>query len=522
MNRSLLARLFWIIPGVILVLGLALLFYQNFTRVTEPPEPDWSRAFVVGETDVNKLPPVKETEEGEFVFTRYEGAKLATTSMSEDFIVKDQKTYDIPVNKFTQIFQQDDTIIYFDFTNIYDENKNKIIADVERFYPLETTILYIKENVLYQLTPENKKSIKVMEIDLNNLDIKLQEDEDGINILVYTPVLNGVDITLEKLNDGKLNTVYQSKIQVDPGKVVNDISFAFTDQKLALLLQEELVSTQGNPEFFNYFMQTTVTTQNSQSLQELTFQDPSGNNNLTEVSDVVLKFSNDKPNLLFQANGQTEAQFNDSTAFNIYEAEINEDGTTKTERRSNTPAISTNPQWVNEETIAWLDLDPDGNKISISTGNLAAVSQVLKINQDDWLGALGKTLGMVTSSFFAIALSFVWFIWPILFISVLYIIKSRAIDHDPTWVFYTGVGIYAIAAVIWRDRFFVDNIYTNAPNYLTFEGSSYFYMILFAMIAFGITILTKRVNEWNGTTRIMYFVGIHILLLTTFFGPYVI
>lgn len=289
-----------------------------------------------------------------------------------------------------------------------------------------------------------------------------------------------------------------------------------------MLLQEELEQTQGNPEFFNYFMQTTITSQNSQPLDELTFQDPAGNNNLTEVSDVVLHFSNSKPNILFQANGQTETQYNDRTAFNIYSAEINENGTTKTERRSNTPLISTNPQWINEETIAWLDLDPDGNKINISSGDMAAVSQAIEFTQDDWLRALGKTQGMITSSFFAIALSFVWFIWPILFIVFMYIFKSRTLNHDPIWIFYTGIGIYAIAAVVWRNHFFVNNVYTKAPNYLTFDGSSYFYMILFAIIALGLAILTKRINEWDGTVRIMYFVGIHILLLTIFFGPYII
>ncbi|MCL6572308.1 MAG: hypothetical protein K6T88_11585 [Bacillus sp. (in: Bacteria)] len=522
MNRKLVTQLYWVIPGVIMVFGLVLLFYQNFSNVTEPPAPDWSRALFVGETDENKLPPVKETEDGEFVFTSYQGEKLATTTVSKDFIVKDKKTYDIPVDKWTQIYQQKDTIIYFDFTNIYDKDKNKIINDVERFYPLETTIFYIKENVLYQLTPESKISKKIMDIDLNKLDITLQENEDGINMLLYTSESTGVDITLHQLNNGKINRLYQSKIQVDPGKVVNDISFVYKDQKLALLLQEELESSQGKPQFFNYFMQTNVTSQNSQSLEELTFQDPAGTNNLTEVSDVVLNFSEGKPNLLFQANGQTETLYKDSTTFNIYMAEINENGTTKTERRSNTPATSINPQWINEETIAWLDLASGGNKINISSGDIAAVSQAIEINQDDWLRALGKTLGMVTSSFLAIAISVVWFIWPIIFITFMYIFRSRTINQDPIWLFYTGIGIYALAAVVWKNQFFVNNIYTNAPNYLTFDGSSYFYMSLFAIIALGLAILTKKINEWEGTVRIMYFVGIHLLLLTVFFGPYVI
>ena len=483
MNRSLLKQFYWVIPVVILVFGLALLFYQNFMKVTEPPEPDWSRALLIGETNLNKLPPVKMTEDGEFLFTRFEDGNLATTRLGKDFIVKDTKTYDIPVDKWTQIYQQDDTIIYFDFKNIYDKDKNTIITDVEKFYPLKTTILYVKENVLYQLNPENLKSQRIIDIDLNKVNLTPQENEDGINLLVYTSVLNGVDLTLHQLTNGKMNTVYQSTIPVEPGKVVNNISFALNDQKLALLLLEELVLTQGKPEFFNYFMQTTVTNQNQPPVNELILQDPAGNNNLTEVSNVVLTYNNDKPTLLFQANGLTETQYNDPTAFNIYKAEINEDGTTTTERRSNTPYISTNPQWVDEETIAWLDLDPDGNRINISSANLAAISQVIELSQTIGYNSLGKTMGMATSSFFAVAISFVWFIWPIIFVVLMYMFRSRILNHDPKWIFYTGIGIYAIAAVVGKNQVFVDNIYTNAPAYLTFNGSAYFYMIIFAIIA---------------------------------------
>ncbi len=319
-----------------------------------------------------------------------------------------------------------------------------------------------------------------------------------------------------------MNTVYQANIPVEPGKVVNNISFALNDQKLALLLLEELVLTQGKPEFFNYFMQTTITNQNQPSVNELILQDPAGNNKLTEVSNVVLTYNNDQPTLLFQANGLTETQYNDPKAFNIYQAVVNDDGTTTTERRSNTPFISTNPQWVDEETIAWLDVDPDGNRINISSGNLEAISQVIEFNSDDWLRALGKTMGMATSSFFAVAISFVWFIWPIIFVVFMYMFRSRILNHDPKWIFYTGIGIYAIAAVVGKNQVFVDNIYTNAPAYLTFNGSSYFYMILFAIIALGLANLTKRLNDWDGTSRILYFVGIHVFLIMIFFGPYII
>lgn len=521
MKRSLLKQLYWVIPGIIVMLGLVLLFCQNFSKVTEPPSPNWSRDLSVGKTEINKLFPIKETKDGMYILTSYEDGKMVTTMLNKAFQVKDKKTYEIPVDKWTQVFQQNDNLIYFDYTNIYDKHKNKIISDAEQFYPLENTILYAKENMLYQLSPVTKKSTKVMELDLEKQKVIPEQNGDEIDLLTYTPEPGKIDLTLSELNNGKVNTIYQEELKVDLGKIVNDISFVRDDQKLSVMLKEELEASQGQPQFYNYLIQTTLTEQNPKQ-REIIMQDPAGSSNLTEVSSVVLQYNENDLNLLFQANGQTKTQYNDKTALNIYKAEINQDGTITTERRSNTPAISIKPQWINDATVAWLDLDSNGNEIKISSSNITAISEASTFNGDDWIRALGKTLGMVSASIFAIAISAVWFIWPIVFIALMYFFRSRTIDRDPLWVFYAGIGIYAIAALVLKNRFFVDTIYLNAPSYLTFNGSSYFYMFIFAAISFGIVQLTKWANEWDGTARIMYFVGIHILLLTTFFGPYVI
>ncbi|ASK63275.1 hypothetical protein CFK37_14500 [Virgibacillus phasianinus] len=522
MKKNLVKQLYWVIPVVIMMFGLVLLFYQNYAKVTEPPAPNWSRGLTIGQTNVDRLPPIKNTKNGGFIVTSFENQKLTATTVNSDFTVQDKKVYNIPVDKWTEVYQQDNHIIYSDYTNIYDKDSNRLVPDIEQFYPLNNTIFYVKENALYQLSPENKKSTKIMDIDLNKQDIALQESESGINILTSSLDTRDVTITLHQLHNQKINQLYQTKMPITPGKVVNDISFVLDKQKLGILLQEELEAPQGQQQYFNYFMETTLTAKSQQPLRELTFQDPAGNGQLNEISHVVLKYNNGKLNLLFQASGQTNTQYkNGSTTFNIYMTEISESGT-NTVRRSNTPAISIKPQWVNNETIAWLDLNSDGNEINISSSDIAAISQATGFNQGDWIRSLGKTLGMLSSSIFAIAISAIWFIWPVAFIALMYFFRSRTIDRDPVWIFYTGIGIYAIAALAFKNSFFVQSIYTNAPDYLTFTGSSYFFMILFAVITYGIALLTKRENEWDSPVRVIYFVGVHILLLTTFFGPYVL
>lgn len=212
MNRSLVKHLYWIIPGTIIIFGLVLLFYQNFSKVTEPPAPNWSGDLSVGRTDVSKLPPIEVTKNGDYILTSFEEGRLATTMLNHNFVVQDTKTYDIPVDKWTQVYQQDDNPIYFDYTNIYDKTKKKIISDVEGFYPLKDTIFYVKENVLYQLSPENKKSTKLMEIDLDKQKIIPQQNKNGVEILTYTPETDNIIVKLHHMNNnGKISTIYQEK-----------------------------------------------------------------------------------------------------------------------------------------------------------------------------------------------------------------------------------------------------------------------------------------------------------------------
>ncbi|MFZ3577096.1 hypothetical protein [Virgibacillus sp. DJP39] len=522
MNKNLIKQLYWVMPGVIIVFGLVLLFYHNYSEVTEPPEPNWSRALTIGKTEINKLPPIRETKDGNYIITRVDDQKLATTTINKEFTVKDEQNFDIPIDKWSQVYLQDDHIIYFDYTNIKDQNKNEIVSNVKEFYPLENTIFYIKGQTLYQLNPENKESTKVMDVNLDKQNIAFQQNENGSYILTSAVNSGKIIIQLKQLTNGNLNSLYQTAIKINPSKVVKGISFTINNQKLAILLQEALQSPQGPPEYFNYFMQTSLTGKSSPTLHELTFDDPAGNGELTEVSSVSLKYNNERPTLLFQANGETETQYNDGKAFNIYKTEIKENGQTITKRRSNTPAMSMKPQWVNNESIAWLDMDSDGSRINISSRDIAAISELTAFNSDDWVRALGKTLGMISSSVFAFAISALWFIWPVAFIAFMYIFKGKVMNHNPVWTFYSGIGIYAIAALAFRKSFFVNNIYINAPQYLTFNWSSFFYMILFAIVAFAITQLTKRYNGWDSSVRLVYFMGLHILLLTTFFGPYIV
>ncbi|WP_010529595.1 hypothetical protein [Lentibacillus jeotgali] len=119
----------------------------------------------------------------------------------------------------------------------------------------------------------------------------------------------------------------------------------------------------------------------------------------------------------------------------------------------------------------WLEHSAETNDIFVSTSNPAVVAKASGLKQDEWLRALGKTFGM-------------------------------------------------LAAFIFRHLVFIEDMFARAPDFLTFTGNSYIFILSFALITFIAAQSTKAARDWHAPARIIYFAGAHILMLATFFGPY--
>ncbi|GGJ97579.1 hypothetical protein GCM10007063_19880 [Lentibacillus kapialis] len=513
-------QLFWILPSIIIITGIFLMFNQSITDVTEQPEANWSRGLEIGTTTVDKTFPVQETPGGNFIIQTYEQDKLRAQIFNHEFKQINEKTYDIPLDKWTRVFLNHDQLIYHDYNDIYDQDGDVIVSNAKRFYPLGSTILYIKENNLYELNPDDLSSTKIVELNKGMEDIIPFQGKKQLYFMTEQSLNNDVKLNIYELTDNGAKRVYSTSFQIDAMQTVEDTDFAVRDSNLAFMLETVQKQSQGSPESYTYVAKTSIGSNREPSLKPLTFPDPAGEGSLSEPNDITISYQNETLQLLFSANGFTETTYQENQAFNVYTATITDNGEIQSARKSNTAKGTVDPKRLNNSTVMWLEQGSERNNILISSSNPAVIDKASTLSQDDWLRALGKTFGMLAKVLITILATTIWFIWPVVFVVLMYVVKGRKLDEDISWFFYTGIVIYMLATFIFHDIIFIDGMFARAPDYLTFTGSSYIYTLFFALIAFIATQSTKATHDWHAPARIIYFAGAHILMLVAYFGPY--
>ncbi len=515
-------HLFWVIPSIIIAIGTFSVFYQNITNASEPPAENWSRALQIGTTTVTNGIPFQKTNDDGLTIQTYEDGKLLTKTLDSNFELINENSYDIPFDKWTQVSVKKNNLIYHDYKHIYDQDGNIIVSDAKRFYPLKDTILYIKENSLYKLSQVDKTSEKLMDLKDGTDEIIPYQGKQGIYFMTETSLNNDVEINIYKVNANSAEQVHQENFSITFGQTISHIDFALDGQELIYTFETQQKQSNGPPQFYTYFKQVTLGSSEKKPLEELEFKDPASSGYLSEVSNITVSYREGNPHFLFNGNGYTQTKYKDNTTFNIYSASMSDNGHLEVSRKSNTPEVSTNPRWLDESTVIWLDLEGESAKINVSSSKPAIIDKAPMLTIDDWIRGLGKTLGMMSMTLITISISSIWFIWPVLFIVIMQMSKSKMLDEDPPWVFYTGIGIYMLAVFIFKDYIFVQNIFANTPDYLSFNGSSNVFILLSAVIAYFAAQSTKKSRDWKASVRISCFVGAHILMLLSFFGPYFI
>ncbi|SFE25436.1 hypothetical protein SAMN05216238_11162 [Lentibacillus persicus] len=513
-------HLFWVLPSIVILLGVLLMLNEGIADVTERPEKDWSRGLKIGETPVDKRLPVKETSEGQYVLQTYEPDLLKVKTFNRKFELLDETSYDIPLDKWTQVFLNGDELIYHDYSDIRDREGNVIVPDADRFYPLDNTALYIKKNTLYELDPSSNNSSKIMQLEDNLDDIIPFQGEDHVYFMTEISLNNDVALSIYELADHNAEMIHQESFQIDPMQTVEDMDFAIHDGKIAYIMETVQKQSQGSPQSYTYMSETSVGSNRAPALEPLSFPDPAGGGALSEANTITISYQNGKPHLLFSAGGYTETKYQNNRAFNVYSATITNSGEVKTFRKSNTPKAGTYPQWVNDSTVMWLEQSGESKNVYISSSNASIIEKAAGLDQDDWLRALGKTFGMLAKVLITLLVTTIWLMWPVLFVVLMYVIKGRKLDEERSWFFCAGIAIYMLAVFLFQDMVFIDDIFARAPDYLTFTGSSYVFILVSAVIAYIAAQSAKVTRDWHAPSRIVYFAGTHALMVAVFFGPY--
>ncbi|GEN54270.1 hypothetical protein [Halobacillus faecis] len=508
----------WVLPTIVVLVAVSLLFSHNYQEVTEQPDENWSRALDIGTTPVLRAPSVGIGEGSPSVsFLTKEG--IQQNIYNEQFEVKEQNSYDIPVDKFTQFYLGENKVIYTDYYSMYDQETGNKITDLQAFYPLETMAFYRNEDKIYSFDVEESNSEELLPLENPKASVHMTETEAGTYLLTDEVTSSGNLLSYYQVENNNINPLGEATFSVKESEQVNDIQFATKEDSYQLLVTTIQKQSQSG-KIQNHYYYAEAPFGENPNLNKVNFKDPYSTDELKEISDLSIHNTDNGPVLLFKANGWTDTLFRPGPQFNIYQATISEGTSTTITRLSNTPSFSNFPVRINDQTVLWVDHGGKDHNLLLTSSKIEVIERADQITKQGLLLASGKTIGMLSSGLFALIISTFWFLWPLLFMIFIMFSKADALDQDRSWVLYTGILIYLVAAIVARDPMFSDALLARAPDYLSFPGSPILFLLGFAGIAYGILKTGARSKDWSNPIQLTYFIGMHILFITVFFGPY--
>lgn len=514
-------KIVWIVPALLVLLGIGLLFVRNFEDVTEPPDSDWSRPLKLGETVTSDSPAVSSATNGaKIAYLTEEGVKQ--TGYDQEYSSTEETNIDIPVDKFTSIATPGNQLVYSDYHQLFTEKKEKI-SDLDTFLPLQNEVIFTKGTDVY-VYEEDGSLTSILTLPDEKVEVLTYENHDGTYLATRITESSGNHLTFYHLKDGTLEKVREADIPLQSGEELKEMHFAAAENDIRLIqstLQKQ--SMTGKKKQLHYYAAFPAEEEASApKMSRVTFSDPVTGKSLEELSDIELTVRGDKSLLLFKALGKTDTMFNKETQFNIYQAQVKEKGVNRVTRISNTPSPSLTPQWIDSHSIIWLDKKGDHYQVLLASDEKAVISKTDGISSGNLLQAGGKTAGMLSFGMLIVPISLVWIIWPLVFLTILMFTKTKAMDEDRAWVFYTGAVIYLAAVFLFKGPVFSEQLLARTPDYLNFSGSTFIYLLAFALIAYVLVRAFHRVKDWSPFIQLSYFIGVHVAFITVFFGPYLL
>ncbi|WP_173915750.1 hypothetical protein [Halobacillus sp. Marseille-Q1614] len=507
----------WLIPSIVILIGISLLFIENYQKVTEAPHDNWSREIELGHANFTSSPVVREQDDGlKISFLTNEG--VTTAGVSQSYDINTRKSFTIPTGKWTEFYIDEEKLIYTDYYAMYNESQEKI-ADINEFIPLQDEVFYKAGDTVFRLDPQTEESSELLTLDNGETHVNAVQTEGRKLLLTYYTEDTTTHLKIYEVKASGANLKVDTSFVFKSEEAINELQFALNKGQYALAIatSQKAGGTTSEKQYYS------ISPLNEKpNLQPMEAKDPAVDSQLSNLHDFNLSSDNNQFKLLFTAKGNTNTLYSEDSQYNIYETALNENGLMETERLSNTRRASALPQWVNEETIVWIDHRGEKNQVLISSSDKSAVQQADSLSNGYLLDALGKTMGMLSISFFTILVGVLWYIWPLLFLAIVMFAKESWVDHDKTWVYYTGAAIYLAAVFTFKDRIFTQEVMNRAPEYLTFTASSVIFILLFALLVYGILALNSKKRKWSVSVKLFYFVTVHLLFVMIYFGPYLL
>lgn len=249
----------------------------------------------------------------------------------------------------------------------------------------------------------------------------------------------------------------------------------------------------------------------------LSFIDNATGADLRDPDDLRLAMIGGKPVLLFSAKGKRTLR---DDAINIYEAHTDPSGRWVAERRSTSPNISRLPFFIDEQTIAWLDLDSGSRyQIGLASRDPHAIELSMKVTAQDFSQSFSEAALSISRIFILFLLSIGYAIPAIAVYALIAFLKVEWIERDSPWVKRLVLGAFLIAQYFLASRIKTPLFQHYAPGYLSFPMSEWVIPTVLAVAAWLLTRWVKR-PAWSILAETFYAMGLFAVMELFAFGPY--
>ncbi|MBB6453440.1 hypothetical protein HNQ94_001889 [Salirhabdus euzebyi] len=504
-------KLFWLIPLIIIVVGLAILYFTNLQRFTEPPSENWSREINVGTADKFTKPIIHVTADN-IEIALVEDGVIQKKTYDNTYELLDTQAITPPFTSWTDYYLKGDNIYFFKDGTIINGNNEEVVTEAELFVPVanESKILYTKEQTIFELNMETNKTKEIMTTTHPIKELLSYENY----IMAYTNDLQAASVSIYHVEKGP---ILSEDIELGLSEDIQKILFATDNENLYVGIHSE---TQGNKNKQTFlYMSQSVLSDPKLNFSRISPYDPVTKGALSGLDQFQLRSNNGSVELLFRAVGFTFKETKENQALNIYLMSLNGNHIT-TERLSNTYKVSNNPFFINENSIGWSQKeDALSPYIYVTSSNPDAIKKADTISSEEYLIALGMCVAMLSTSVFILYILIIWLTVPIIYLLIISVLKRKGDINflDRPSVFYGGVLAYLIGAYLFRHHLFHGR-YNYAPSFLTFEGSDIVYIIGSALLAFISVLLIKR--DWGTVGKYTYFISLQMIIYLLLFGPY--
>lgn len=148
-----------------------------------------------------------------------------------------------------------------------------------------------------------------------------------------------------------------------------------------------------------------------------------------------------------------------------------------------------------------------------------AIARSKEINKDDIKTALSHTGLALAMGIMTLLVAMVWVTPAGIFIMIMYMFNTNAIEQGKRWVLVTTLSLYFITQLFIIQMQMNDVFYMFAPDYLTFDGSSYILPLLIG--AFSVLIIKMfRISKDHLLSKLSYTIAMNVLIVTLLIGPY--